>query len=78
MQGPYRWWTAIGVRGTPLRPEISFGGSAHGGVMLLLNRPIPRWRWKRNLRDVYFTLDDLEGFAAELERRDIPGTDVRR
>jgi hypothetical protein len=61
-----------------LRPEISFGGSAHGGVMLVLRRPIARWRWKRNLREVYVTLDDLDGFAAELEHRGIPGTDVRR
>ena len=29
------------------------------------------------LRKLYLTFDDLEGFAADLERRGIPGTDVR-
>jgi hypothetical protein len=77
IQAPYRWWMAVGVRGTPGKPEITFGGSAHGGVMLLLHRPITRWWWKRNLRELYLTLDDPDGFSAELARRGIPGTDVR-
>lgn len=77
ISGPYRWWTAIGVRGTFDRPEITFGGSAHGGVALFLDPPIPRWWWVRPLAKVYLTLDDLQGFAAELERRGIPGRDVR-
>jgi hypothetical protein len=77
IQGPYRWWTAIGVRGTFGQPEITFGGSAHGGVALFLDRPIPRWWWVRNLSEVYFTVEDLAGLAAELERRGIPGQDVR-
>jgi hypothetical protein len=78
LQGPYRWWMALGLRGTPGLPEITFGGSAHGGVAIFLARPIPRWWWIRNLREIYFTLDDLEAFAGELERRGIPGADVRR
>src|SRR5688500_2825100 len=30
--GPYRWWRAVGVRKTLGKPELTFGGSAHGGV----------------------------------------------
>lgn len=77
IQGPYRWWSALGVRGTPGRPEITFGGSAHGGVAIFLRDPIARWWWIRNLREIYLTVEDLEGLAAELERRGIRGTDVR-
>jgi hypothetical protein len=68
-QGPWRWWTAVGVRGTLGRPEITFGGSAHGGVALLLARPVARWSWVRNLREVYFSLDHPQRFVAELERQ---------
>jgi hypothetical protein len=77
IQGPYRWWSALGIRGTLGRPEITFGGSAHGGVALFLRDPIPHWWWIRNLREIYLTVDELEGLAAELERRGIPGSDVR-
>ncbi|CAN5559785.1 hypothetical protein BH23CHL7_BH23CHL7_11250 [soil metagenome] len=73
IQGPYRWWSALGVRGMPGRPEITFGGSAHGGVAIFLRDPIPRWWWIRDLREIYLTVDDLEGLATELERRGIPG-----
>jgi hypothetical protein len=75
--GPYRWWMALGVRGTPGVPEISFAGSAHGAVVLLMRQPIPRWTWKRNLRRIYVAADDLEGLAGELERRGIPRSDAR-
>lgn len=78
MSGPYRWWRAIGVRGTVAQPEMTFGGSAHGGICLSLRRQVSLWWWPWNLLRLYLTLDDLEGFAAELERRGISGRDVRR
>ena len=76
-QGPWRWWMAVGVRGTLGRPEITFGGSRHGGVALFLHRPIARWWWVRNLREVYFTLEDPDGFVTELAERGIHGRDAR-
>jgi hypothetical protein len=76
ISGPYRWYTAIGMRGTPGKPETTFGGSAHGGVALVLREP-QEWNWFPKLREIYLTLDDLEGFAAELTARGIPGTDIR-
>ncbi|MDP8904559.1 MAG: hypothetical protein M3N29_04480 [Chloroflexota bacterium] len=74
--GPYRWWRAIGVRASWRKPEITFSGSAHGGIALFFRRPF-RWWWIRRLAVLYLSLDDLEGFAAELTRRGIPGQDVR-
>ncbi len=76
ISGPYRWWRAIGVRSSPGRPELTFGGSAHGGVCLHLRTPVPVAR--RQVRELYLTLDDLEGFAAALSARGVPGEDLRR
>lgn len=76
ISGPYRWYMAIGMRGTPGKPEATFGGSAHGGVALMLREP-QEWNWFPRLRELYLTLDDLEGFATELQRHGIPGHDVR-
>jgi hypothetical protein len=75
LQGPWRSLLSVGVRGTLGRPEITFGGSGRGGVALFLHRPIARWWWIRDLREVYLTLDDPEGFTSELARRGIPGRD---
>lgn len=74
--GPYKWYRAIGVRASLGKPEITYGGSAHGGVALFFRQPI-RTRWMARLLVLYVTLDDLEGFAAELTKRGIEGRDVR-
>jgi len=75
ISGPYRWWRAIGLRGSPGRPELTFGGSTHGAVCLHLRRPVSIAR--RDVRELYLTVDDLEGFAAELSARGIAGQDLR-
>jgi hypothetical protein len=77
ISGPYRWWRAIGVRGTLFQPEMTFGGSAHGGVCVSLRETVRLWWWPWNASRLYLTLDDLAGFARELERRGIPGRDAR-
>lgn len=46
-------------------------------MALFLRETQPFW-WVRRLRVFYVTLDDLEGFAAMLTQRGIPGTDMRR
>ncbi len=73
--GPYRWWRAIGIRGTLGRPEITYGGSAHGGLCLHLRTPV-RIAWV-TVREFYVTVDDLEGLGAALTARGIAGTDLR-
>ncbi len=73
--GPYRWWRAVGVRATVGKPELSFGGSAHGGVCLHLREPVMVSRLR--VRDLYVTVDDLEGLGAALAARGIPGEDLR-
>ncbi len=77
ISGSYKWWRAIGLRGTIGKGEMTFGGSAHGGVALSFRRPIRRLWWYKPIAVLYLTVDDLHGFAAELARRGIPGRDAR-
>lgn len=73
--GPYRWWRAVGVRATLGKPELTFGGSAHGGVRLRFREPIRIARIR--VRDLYVSVDDLEGLGRSLAARGIPGEDLR-
>jgi len=76
-KGPYRWFTALGVRLSIRGGDVTFGSSDHGGVRLDFREPVPLARVLKPPA-LSLTVDDLEGFAAELERRGIPGTDARR
>jgi hypothetical protein len=73
--GPYRWYCAVGIRSSPGRPEISFCGATHGAVRLFL-RERQRAAWLR-VTQLYLGVDDLDGFAAALRERGIPGEDLR-
>ena len=75
IEGPFRWITAIGVRMSIRHRDVSFAGSPHGGVRIDLRERVP-WGPFR-VPAIYVGVDDLEGLAAELERRGIPGTDAR-
>ncbi|MFN8619459.1 MAG: hypothetical protein U0869_26055 [Chloroflexota bacterium] len=73
--GPYRWYTAIGVRRSIRGGDLTFGGSAHGGVQVRF-RVRPAFFFFRP-PSFYFTVDDLEGLGAALTARGIPGVDLR-
>ena len=76
IEGPWAWITAIGVRMSIRHRDITFGGSPHGGVRLdFVDRvPVARF-WVPAL---YVTVDDLEGFAAAVAERGLPGVDARK
>jgi len=76
IEGPFHWITAIGIRRSIRHGDISFAGAAHGGVRVDLRQPI-RWSIFR-VPAFYVGADDLEGFAAALARRGVPGDDARR
>ncbi len=75
ISGPWRPLTALGVRRSLRGGDLTFGGSAHGGVQvhfrvrpkILVFRP----------PSLYLTVDDLEGLGAALTTRGIPGEDLR-
>ena len=76
IEGPFVWIRAIGIRRSLRGGDVSFAGAAHGGVRVDLVEPV-RWGPFR-VPAVWVGADDLEGFAAELARRGIPGVDARR
>ena len=75
ISGPYRWWRAVGVRTTIGRAELTFGGSAHGGLCVSVREPVRIAGMA--VRELYLTVDDLEGLAAALSARGVPGQDLR-
>jgi len=76
IEGPWAWITAIGVRMSIRHGDVSFAGSPRGGVRVDFRRRV-RWRFLR-IPAIYYGVDDLEGFAAELTALGIPGEDARR
>jgi hypothetical protein len=70
--GPFVWLRAIGVRHTVFKNDVSFLGSDQPAVRLWLRTP-RRIAWVRRAQVVYVGVEDLDGFASELERRGVPG-----
>ena len=76
IEGPWLWLTAIGVRIGLRHGDLSFCGSHRGGVRLDFNERV-RWGLLR-VPALYVGVEDLEGFAAALGAKGIPGEDARR
>lgn len=76
IEGPFIWVKAIAVRMSIRGRDVSFAGSAHGGIRIDLREPV-KWGPFR-VPAVWVGADDLDAFGAELARRGIPGTDARR
>jgi hypothetical protein len=73
--GPYNSLRAFGVRRSIPQHDLSFGGSAHGGLRVHFREPVRAARLMNT--ELYVTVDDLEGLAAALTARGIPGQDLR-
>lgn len=76
IEGPWRWITAIGVRFGVRHHDLTFGGTHRGGVRVDFKEPV-RTAGIR-VPALYLTVDDLEGFAAALANRGLPGSDARK
>ena len=76
IEGPWRWITAIGLRRSVRHGDVSFAGSPRGGVRLDFATPVP-WYFL-HVPAAYYGVEDLDGFAAEIAARGIPGEDARR
>ena len=76
IEGPWRWITAIGVRRSFRGGDVTFGGDSTGGVRLDFRERVPFSVLR--IPALYVTVADLEGFAAALAERGIPGEDARR
>lgn len=76
IEGPWRWITAIGIRMSVRHRDLSFDGSAHGGIRLDFRDPIRVGPLR--VPALYASVDDLTGCAAALAALGIPGEDARR
>jgi hypothetical protein len=76
IEGPWLWITAIGVRMSLRHHDLTFAGTPRGGVRVDFREPVRRFGIR--VPALYVTVEDLEGFAAELVARGIPGMDARR
>ena len=74
--GPYNSLRAVGVRRSIPKPDLSFGGSAHGGLRVHFRERVKAARLMNT--ELYVTVDDLEGLGAALTARGIPGKDLLR
>lgn len=75
IEGPWRSIMALGVRMSVRHRDLTFGGTARGGVRVDF-RERPRISVMRPPA-LYVTVDDLEGLAAALTDRGVPGQDAR-
>jgi hypothetical protein len=77
IEGPWLWITAIGIRRGIRDGVFTFAGTPKGGVRLDFRERVPTLRLFRTPA-LYVTVQDVEGFAAALSERGIPGEDARR
>ncbi len=76
IEGPWLWIKAIGIRRSIRHGDITFGGTPKGGVRVDFREPVKAMRF--HVPALYVTVHDLEGLAAALTERGIPGEDARR
>lgn len=68
--GPYRWWKAVGVRGSAIDSGITFGTTPRGGVCILFVEPIPQLLpTSKSHEGLTVTVLDREGLVSALKKR---------
>lgn len=68
--GPYRWWKAVGIRGSLVDSGLTFGTTAAGGVCVLFRERIPRVVPPSSAHaGLTVTVADCQGLVEELKAR---------
>ncbi len=79
LTGPYRWWKAIGPRGSLADLGFTFGTSTHGGVCVCFAEPVPSKYVRGGLMEsLTITVNEPDRLARALNERGIEGHDERR
>ena len=76
IEGPWLWITAIGIRRSIRHGDVTFAGTPKGGVRVDFREPVKAMGFR--VPALYVTVEDLQGLAAALAERGIPGEDARR
>jgi hypothetical protein len=66
----YRWWTAVGVRGSMVDDGLSFGSNYDAGVCIHFAEKVPSPLRRRGHSALTVTVEDLEGLTRALGRDD--------
>ena len=70
--GPYRWWKAIGPRGSAADRGATFGTNARSGVCVCFATPITALAGRRMLHPgLTVTVADPDALVASLRRRSV-------
>ncbi len=78
LTGPYRWWRAVGPRGSGADHGFTFGSSTHGGVCLCFADWVPtRYVRGGRMEALTVTVDDVDALADALRAAGVEGTDQR-
>jgi hypothetical protein len=68
--GPYRWYRAIGLRGSMVDQGVTFGSSTAGGVCVTFLDPVPRLIPGMKVHPgLTVTVADTAGLATAIEER---------
>jgi hypothetical protein len=70
----YRWWTAVGVRGSMVDDGLTFGTNHDAGVCIHFAEKVPSPLRRSGHSALTVTVADLEGLAKVLGERPHPPT----
>lgn len=69
LTGPYRWWKAVGIRGSGADSGITFGTTPRGGVCILFFEPVPQvLPTARSHEGLTVTVLDRQGLIATVRQ----------
>jgi len=78
LTGPYRWWKAIGPRGSLADRGFTFGTSTHGGVCVCFVEPVSSGYVRGGrMESLTVTVDNPDRLARALDERALEGRDKR-
>jgi len=64
----YRWWTAVGVRGSLADDGLTFGTNNHAGVCVHFQEPVPSPIRRKGHSAITVTVADLDRLVDRLRR----------
>ena len=62
----YRWWTAVGARGSLVDDGITFGTNRNAGVCIHFVQKVPSWLAKKGHSALTVTVADLDALVGVL------------